>query len=367
MGRGGKDKAPVAAASGSRIDARRLIWGYILGLTIVCAIAVIVVGVVMKMAASPRFAGDFTVFWAAAKAPVANVYDWSLLESSQVDAIGKVGPFAYPPTTLLLLKPLGLMPFPLALGSWVGISAILFLAAARQLVGWRELALALLSPAIVIAAATGQVSLVVGALILGGLSANGAVTRGAMIGLAAAIKPQMVFLFPIAFAASGDWRAMAGAFAAGGLAVGATLLLWGFQPWLDWLASLPQFAEVLRQTGIGIRSVTPASLAMQIGLEKPAMLIGLALGVLLVWTVFRRESEPLDRVAALCCGGLLGLPYALSYDMTALAVPVTLMLLNRRGTILSWAGAGMIFATTLAQVGVVLAAFDIYRRHRKTA
>lgn len=367
MGRGGTESAPEAGAGSSKIDARRLIWGYILGLSVLCAIAVIAVGVIMKMAASPRFAGDFTVFWAAAKAPVANVYDWSLLESSQVDAIGKVGPFAYPPTTLLLFKPFGLMPFPLALGCWVVIGAALFLAAARRLVGWRELALALLSPAIVIAAATGQVSLIVGALILGGLTAKNAIVRGAMIGVAAAIKPQMVFLFPVAFAAAADWKALASAFTAGGLAVGATLLLWGSPPWFDWLASLPQFTEVLRQTGIGVRSVTPASLAMQVGLEKPATLIGLALGILLVCAVFRKESELMDRVAALCCGGLLGLPYALSYDMTALAIPITVMLLNRKGTILSWAGAGMIFATTLSQVGVVLTAIDIYRRNRKSA
>lgn len=363
MGRGGTGTEQPAEARGSGIDARKLIRGYILLLTLACAAAVIFVGVVMKMAASPRFAGDFTVFWVAAKAPIADVYDWSALEISQVEAIGKVGPFAYPPTTLLLLKPFGLLSFPVALGSWVAVSSLIFFASARMLVGWRELALAVFSPAIVIAVATGQTSLIVGALILGGLTAKDAVLRGAMIGLAAAIKPQMVFLFPVAFAAARDWRALGSAFGAGALAVGATLLLWGVQPWLDWLASLPQFTEVLRQTGIGIRSVTPASLAMQVGLEKPVTLIGLALGVVLVWAVFRRESDALDRVAALCCGGLLGLPYALSYDMTALAIPITVMLLNRKGTILSWAGAGMIFSTTLAQVGVVLAALDIYRRH----
>jgi hypothetical protein len=365
MGRGGKDTAQTAGARGSGVDARKLIWGYILLLTLACAGAVIVVGVIMKMAASPRFAGDFTVFWAAAKAPIADVYNWSALERSQVDAIGKVGPFAYPPTTLLLLKPFGLLPFPMALGSWAVISSILFLAAARALIGWRELALAILSPAIVIAVATGQTSLIVGALILGGLTAPGAVRRGAMIGLAAAIKPQMVFLFPVAFIAARDWRALGSAFAAGALAVGVTLLLWGVQPWFDWLASLPQFTEVLRRTGIGIRSVTPASLAMQAGLEKPVMLVGLALGALLVWKVFRTSPEPLDRVAALCLGGLLGLPYALSYDMTALIVAITPVLLNRSGTIISWAGAGMIFSTTLSQVGVVLASIDIFRRHSK--
>ena len=190
-----------------------------------------------------------------------------------------------------------------------------------------------------------------------------------MFGVAAAIKPQMVFLFPVAFIAARDWRGVGNCVRGGRAGRRRDLALWGVQPWFDWLASLQtQFTEVLRPDGHLAFAPSPRrSLADAAGLEQTGRcLVGLVSVHCYVWmSVFRMSSEPLDRVAALCLGGLLGLPYALSYDMTALIVAITPMLLNRSGTIISWAGAGMIFSTTLSQVGVVLASIDIFRRHWK--
>lgn len=347
---------------------RRLTWLFILALAMFCALAIDILGVALKTLQNAYYTGDFTVFWAAARAPVDQVYDWAFLERSQLEAIGEVGPFSYPPTTLLWLKPFGLaLPFPLALGAWLAVGLTAFFVAARQVADVRTLLLASISPAIVIAAATGQLSLIVGALALGGMTARPPLAKGAMIGLAAAIKPQLLFLFPVAFVAAGEWRAMSAAVAALTASVAATLILWGVQPWADWLSSLPQFEEVLRDTGIGLRSVTPASLFLPLGLEWPVALVGLLAGAALVWIVHRRISDPRDRIAALLVGCLLSLPYALSYDMAALVILVVPTLFDRKGSILGWTGAGMIFCTVGEQVGLILYALELLRRTKRPA
>ena len=135
---------------------RRIAWLYIGAVALACSLAIIAFGVIPKLWPYP---GDFTVFWSAARS--APPYDWSLLKEAEIATVGgPVGPFAYPPTALLLLKPFGLLPFFPALFLWVGLGLSAFVFAGRT-------PLALLSAPVVIAAATGQTSLIVGALLIG--------------------------------------------------------------------------------------------------------------------------------------------------------------------------------------------------------
>ena len=123
-----------------------------------------------------QYLGDYQVFWAITKKPVEHLYDHRV--------------FAYPPTALLLLWPFGALPFTAALIAWniAGIAAI-----------WRAFAGIIPRRALLIGLATfagtgvivgGQISLFIGALIIGALRATAPRWRGAALAAAALIKPQ---------------------------------------------------------------------------------------------------------------------------------------------------------------------------------
>ena len=348
------------------MDVRGVLWGYLVGLATACALAVDTFGIILKTVESARYVGDFTVFWSAAQAPVDQVYDWSFLRNSQMDRIGEVGPFAYPPTALLLLRPFGLFPIFSALTLWGAVGLAIYCAASRQMVSWRVIAFALLSPAVMAALVTGQTTLVVGGLMVAGVASRDARAIGLLFGLAAAIKPQAMLLAPVALAVTHDWKALAWMAATFLTLVLLTVAIWGLSPWQEWTAALREFAAVVRMMGIAEKAVTPPSLATFIGIPEETGLIGIPIGVALVLFVFRATEDRVTRLAALGCGTIMALPYALNYDLVAVEIAAACMLLDRKGQLLSWAAAALVFSTLFAAAGVILMAVAVINRARVT-
>lgn len=272
---------------------------------------------------------DFTVFWTAGRFALhdaARVYDTAALTEAQSWAVNPVRgprPFPYPPTALLFFLPFALVPFWVAYWTWLGLGAVLFWSAARRVAtGW-AVPLSLATPHVILVLILGQTTLILGSLIIWSLSLlrERPLVAGALLGIAAALKPQSVLLAPIALASGGHWRALA-ASAVTFFALCFISLLFGFGLWRDWFAALNAFPRALDWYGLHPLGATPWMAGRTLGLDPSALLLlqlcGIAAGVGAVWWAFKSQDVAL-RLCALVAGGLLASPYAMRYDLATLA------------------------------------------------
>lgn len=317
---------------------------------------------------------DFTVFWTAARVPLRDVYDAAALTAAEPHGPHSTGlmPFAYPPTFLPVIAPLRLLPYWAAYIAWVGLGVVAYFAAASRLWPRPALALVAISPAFLLTIQGGQTSLLVGALVLGGFSLlrQRPANAGALLALAALIKPQTVILVPIVLLAAREWRALGACLivgVAGGL---ASALVLGPAPWLAWSHSLGGFLEVVRDGGSLPHGATPATLAMQLGLSDTAALILrvvlAALGLAVAVVAGLKRAEPRLMAVAMVACGLLVSPYGMSYDLAVLWPFAALLVTDRRLSIgLAPVGAlalSHFFLTplvVLALVGCVVVKFGL--------
>ena len=282
--------------------------------------------------------GDHVAFWTAGRAALtdtwASIYEPAAFEAAMSEAgIAKdrLGlTWQYPPHAAALLAPFGLLPFAASWLVWTAASLTLFAVALRRGAGVRpgDIALVLLSPALVQVVITGQTGAFAGAALIGALllPARRPVLAGVCAGLLT-VKPQFGLLIPFAFLAGGYYRsAFVAASTAGALGIAATLIV-GAEAWGVWWTALTGVAEgvgegayplfkmvtvfaALRSAGV------PEALAF--GLQAAAFLLAAALTVRL----WRSAAPPEARAAVTACLVFLTTPYAYYYDTAVLALPV---------------------------------------------
>jgi hypothetical protein len=279
---------------------------------------------------------DFLPLWAAGKiawTDPGKIYDFAAVTAAQAFMLPPhfawLRPYPYPPSMLLLLAPLGRLPFWAADAIWSGGALAVFTYAAVRLAR-RSVGLAALMtvalPASVIAWSAGQAVVLAGGLIVLAVLELERRPRlaGALLGLAAVAKPQAAIMAPIALAACGAVEALVAAGMVATLAVAASALLFGPARWSEWLASLPGFQRVVESVpSLGSAIITPLWAARELGLQGAAAVLvaaafGLA-GAWLTWTLFRRSPDPAHRVGAAAVGSLIAAPYAMCYDAALLA------------------------------------------------
>ncbi len=178
-------------------------------------------------------------------------------------------------------------------------------------------------------AAPGQTSFLVGGLVIAGLALRRRERiAGALFGLAAAFKPQLLVLLPLALVADGRWRTI---FYSGliGLSVCLTsAVILGPGSWIEWLKAVPRFQHIFFTTLSVTRAVTPYAWLVSKGasgawayLLVPPVAVG-------VWMTFRKTGRLAERMLALFGGTLLIIPYAMNYEL-ALLVPAAAVFLSR--------------------------------------
>ena len=198
---------------------------------------------------APYVFGDFFALWSypriAMTRAVATLYDPAQLREGQI-ALALTPPwetwFPYPPTALLPLWPIGLLPYQAAFVAWIALSLGAYLISIGGLT--RSLAvLALLAPASTVAIAAGQSGFLLAALLIGGLRSleRRPILAGCLFGLLTC-KPQFGLLLPVALLAAGQWRCVGAA--AGMTAVLALVatLAFGSDAWAAWLHAMPNYA-----------------------------------------------------------------------------------------------------------------------------
>ncbi|MEO6256617.1 MAG: glycosyltransferase family 87 protein [Sphingomicrobium sp.] len=249
---------------------------------------------------------DFTVFWAAATHFGGPVYDSAFLTPLQHGPPGD-RPFAYPPTFLLLILPLGLLPMQVAYVAWVTASAIALVEVGARLTRFSWFALT--SPIAMFAGLIGQTIFIVGALVAGAFAIEGSIAAGILLGVAASIKPQVAILIPVVLLLEKRWTVLLAMGGTGLLLCAAATVVFGPPVWVDWLAQLPRFMQINDRLNIP-----------RLGLPLPFNLLAAMASVGLMALATAEGDRPKALVAALA-GGLLLSPHSPAYDATVVFVP----------------------------------------------
>jgi hypothetical protein len=284
---------------------------------------------------------DYLAIWAGGKAAAVDLtrlYDFRFVTELQGWPLGPtlLRPYAYPPTGLLISAPLaGLTPM-IGYGLWIIPTGLLAAWAGRRFGAplWF-----VLYPWFAFAAYCGQVTFFISALLLLGLTERERrpILAGVLLGVAAALKPQLLILLPIALLAERRWSTILATGASGLGVCGLTLAIWGVGPWLDWLDALPRFAALIAgHARMTANAVTPTAALRHLGLDERWALLLIPVAISMVWWAFRRPASPEDRLIALVGGGMLATPYAMNYELALLAPAVAIYLSRTQDR--SWVG-----------------------------
>ncbi|CAG2140167.1 hypothetical protein LMG31506_02207 [Cupriavidus yeoncheonensis] len=288
------------------------------------------------------FSSDFRVFWSASHLA---------LEGRGVDAydINKLFPvlqgvdpalvqirawfyWFYPPTFLLVILPLAILPYLLSyaiftLGTLFCYAAMLASFAKPHRIGLLILAF----PPTVVAAYNGQNSFLTATLAGCGLMLleRRPVVAGVCIGLLA-LKPHLAILFPIALLFAHAWKAMlAAAVTALCLAV-TSLLAFGTDTAFAFMNSIGIARQLATEGALPLEKMPTifsaarlmgASTSLANGIHFSVALFGM-LAVVVVW----RKPQPMYlRASVLVLSSLLVSPHMFDYDLTWLALPIAWM------------------------------------------
>jgi arabinofuranan 3-O-arabinosyltransferase len=285
---------------------------------------------------------DFGIWWAAGMQALhgnpAALYDPGELAKIQAALFGPGEAFypnwPYPPTILLVLAPLALLPYRYAFITWdvatlLGCVAVVYLIVRRR----AAIALALAAPFSAwsfLAAYNGflTASLIGGSLLF---LERRPVLAGTFIGCLT-YKPQFGVLFPVALVASRHWRAIISAAVTVGVLAAVSIALFGTAAW----AAFP--SGLFAQTGVNLMADEDSNwgylqtvyglvryLHGGAGLAWLAQATTAAGLAVIVWLVWRSRVCYALKAATLTAATLIATPYAFAYDMAALVVPAAFL------------------------------------------
>ncbi|MFM0159995.1 glycosyltransferase family 87 protein [Paraburkholderia sediminicola] len=292
---------------------------------------------------------DFSVFWSASYAmlhgPAWQVYDYTYFDRIEATLFhfppGNFLPWLYPPTFLVLIKPLALVPLVVAYFLFVGISALLFVFATLSVsrlassmgssrLGWLIVAAC---PCVFVPAVFGQNSLLTAALAALAVRwiARHPARAGLCIGLLA-IKPQMALLFPFVLIAARAWRTFGAAALSASLFGALSVLICGtrsLQLFLVssrlardltlehgrhyWLSSPTTFA-VLREGGVPLAPAYAAEACVAL------------IAVVAACHIWKSTRDARLRGATLAVATLLANPYVWHYELAWLGIAIACLM-----------------------------------------
>jgi arabinofuranan 3-O-arabinosyltransferase len=286
---------------------------------------------------------DFAVWWAAGMQTLhgnpAALYDPGEFMKLQAALFPPGGVFypswpSYPPTFLLVLAPLALLPYRSAFITWdvvtlLGCIIVVYLIVRRQ----AAIALALAAPFTAwnfIAAQNGFLTAwLLGASLL--FLNRRPVIAGVFIGCLT-YKPQFGMLFPIALVASQQWRAIASAGLTLALLAASSMTLFGAELWTGLPHGLAAQGELNLMAGPDSNwGYLQSPYGLIRSLHGPAHLAWLVQGLVTlggaftVWIIWRSRLCYELKAALLSAAALLATPYAFAYDMAAIVIPAAFL------------------------------------------
>jgi hypothetical protein len=276
------------------------------------------------------FGDDFINFWSgpflAWHHRVAEIYNFGAFHAFEQSVVGEQLQgyhYSYPPTLLLLMAPLALVPYVPALFIWIAGGWYAFYRALRlAMPKGRMLLFALATPAVFINTVGGQNGTWTAALFGAGLGMldRQPIVAGGLLGLLI-YKPQLGILIPLALLAGRRWHAAAAAAITGASVVVVAALIWGPDIYLDYLRQVTWLRHLILEDGTGVwhRMISVFVAARRLGADVQtaywvqAIVAGFAaIAVAVVWF---RDAPFGIRNATLVLGTCLATPYLQDYDM----------------------------------------------------
>jgi hypothetical protein len=291
---------------------------------------------------------DFIALWLAGRQAVyaraALLYDPGAFVRLQQALVGTLPVYfpnwSYPPTYLLLLAPLGALPYLSAFLAYELATLLACIAVALLIVRRRSaIALLLALPYTAwnfIAGQSGFLSASLAGAALLALESR-PLLAGVFLGFLT-YKPQLGILFPVALVAAKEWRALYAAVTTTALLVGGSIIAFGADAWTAWprdLASRAGFELGLDPDQYWGLYQTVYGLFRYLGGARAAATLaqGFAtLGiVVIVWVVWRSRARYPLKAAIVSAGMLLAPHHVLAYDLAAIAIPVAFLARDQLG------------------------------------
>lgn len=277
---------------------------------------------------------DFLPYWAASKLALAGdpaaIFSRQEIYAAQREVIGteitpKIWP--YPPTFLLMVLPLSLLPYVISFICWLAVTGSGFIYVIRRIISKNPLSwLILVFPGTVNNLLYGQNGFLSAALLGGGLllAERYPFAGGCLLGLLS-YKPQLAMLIPLALAAGRYWKALLGAvISALGLAL-ASLLVLGSSVWIAFFKNLPLSAGLMNRAHLWGKMPTVFAAARlegaSLGLATTMQTVAIIGGILVVGWVWSRRVPLAIRGSVLAVAIFLATPFAFDYDLAILALP----------------------------------------------
>jgi hypothetical protein len=271
--------------------------------------------------------------------------------------------WSYPPTMMLLMAPFGTLGYLPALALWTAFGLAVFVPMVGYYLGDRRaLVAALCSPAAIFGLISGQISFVTTAALIAAFTwlDRRPIPAGVLIGLLT-LKPHLGILIPVMLAVSRRWTVFAIAAVTALALAGASVMIFGVTPWIDYVGiGLPVQNVVLADAG-GIATPFYPTVFMNlrgIGLSYAAAMsaqIAFALAAVasIIWAFRNRgDADPRLLIALFFAASMTALPYMLVYDTLALSVAILALLadgaLDARGRML----ARLVYWLPLLQIGL---------------
>lgn len=326
---------------------------------------------------------DFHVFWAAARFSLEGTpllaFDQEALRAAFGACTMTWLPWVHPAPAMLLLSPLGALPF---LAAWATFGALSLAALALSLRSFTSnhsglFIAALFAPAMLPALLGGQFTVLWIAGLLGAIAALRAerpILAGIFIGLLT-IKPTLGLLIPAALVAIWAFRTIIAATITTILVHGAATVLYGIEYWSTWRDVSSNHARgIIEEMGTRDNMSSISAFLAHLGMApQTAVIINfgctliLAIVVFLVWRKYTVKSD--IAVAVLFAAIPVATPYLWHYDAAFLAIAALFVIKSRSVTIgpllaialfVVWLGPGLSvwYAATIG-LGTLTPAFTI--------
>lgn len=279
---------------------------------------------------------DFLSFWAAAGEANAGrpelPYFTGEFQKLQFELTGtdKFFSFFYPPTFLLAVLPFGLAGFAFSFIAFNALGVLVYWAMTRTVTGDSFVALMLCAfPPAMICVFHGQNALFLATLLglaMVCLQRDRPVLAGVLIGLMT-VKPQLGILLPLALLADRQWITIFTAAATTLLFAGVSYLVFGQETWLAFIAQVPIAGQTLQEGLVDwekMVSVYAGLRTLGLGHVPTQIIQGIItiVAAVLVYKSWRSPASIVSKVMVLVPFSILATPFALSYDLTLLAVPL---------------------------------------------
>ncbi|MBR0900484.1 DUF2029 domain-containing protein [Bradyrhizobium tropiciagri] len=275
---------------------------------------------------------DFAAFWTAAKLAreghAGNAYgDAGRAAVAAVLGHKTYAPFFYPPTSLLLWLPFALLSFATAAIIWVVATGAAYAAAVRAILKGGSIVPALAFPGVWVCALFGQNSLFSAAL-LGGSAVTldrYPVIAGILLGCFA-YKPQVALLAPLMLILTRRWRALGAAAATALVLVLAATASFGIEPWLKFIAVLPEAGAWSLGGAPGFEKFGSPYAAIRLAGGSSSVawvvqVVAAAIAIIVLIAMLRKRRGGAAEIALMVGVTALCIPSLGSYEVVMLAIP----------------------------------------------